>query len=130
MDSIDDFSPGFQRKFLKYMPIKTVKEMQYVQIGTTTGSCETGVIISPTEPSLPLPSFTPEDYTIEILHVEYDPPGVDTDKEKITLLATHISGDTTPLDMSKVFRIKVNGRNKLLSGFLPMGVPTTFTKTF
>ncbi len=32
--------------------------------------------------------------------------------------------------MSKTFRVQVNGRNKLLSGRLPMDTPTTFTKTF
>lgn len=54
-------------------------------------------------------------YTIQILHVEYDPPGSDTNNESITLFAHHISGETTPLDMSKVFRVKINGTNKLLS---------------
>jgi hypothetical protein len=72
----------------------------------------------------------PENYSIRIVNIEYDPEGSDTNNEKITLLATHISGDQTPLDLSKIFRLKVNGTNKTLPRTLPMGVPTTFTKTF
>ncbi len=62
--------------------------------------------------------------------MEYDPEGSDTNNEKITLLATSLSGDLTPLDLSKIFRLKVNGTNKTLPWMLPMNVPTTFTKTF
>jgi hypothetical protein len=46
------------------------------------------------------------------------------------LLATNSSGDTTPLDLSNIFRLKVNGTNKTLPWILPINVPTTFTKTF
>jgi hypothetical protein len=70
------------------------------------------------------------EYSIHILAVEYDPEGSDTNKEKITLLASHASGDQSPLDLGKLFRLKVNGRNKTLSGMLAMNVPTTFIKTF
>jgi hypothetical protein len=62
--------------------------------------------------------------------VQYDPAGSDENNEKITLLARNLSGDTTPLDLSKIFRLKVNGTNKTLPRILPMDVPTTFTKTF
>lgn len=60
----------------------------------------------------------------------YDPEGSDTNNEKVTLLATNISGDTTPLNLNSIFRLKVNGTNKTLPWTLPMNVPTTFTKTF
>lgn len=69
-------------------------------------------------------------YTIRIINVDYDPEGSDTNNEKITLLATNISGDQTSLDLSKIFRLKVNGTTKTLPRTLPMNVPTTFTKTF
>jgi len=62
--------------------------------------------------------------------IDYDPKGSDTNNEKITLLASHISGNQLPLDLTKTFRITVNGRNKTLSGTLPMNIPTTITKTF
>ncbi|MEI8009537.1 MAG: hypothetical protein WCI00_09625 [bacterium] len=62
--------------------------------------------------------------------MDYDPPGPDTNNEKITLLATNLSGDQTPLDLSKIFRLKVNGTNKTLPRILPINVPTTFIKTF
>jgi hypothetical protein len=45
-------------------------------------------------------------------------------------LATNLSGDTTPLDLNSIFRLKVNGTNKTLPRILPMNTPTTFTKTF
>ena len=62
--------------------------------------------------------------------MDYDPEGSDTNNETITLLATNLSGDQTPLDLSTIFRLKVNGTNKTLPRILPMNVPTTFTKTF
>ena len=71
-----------------------------------------------------------DSYIIDIVDIDYDPDGSDTNNEKITLLATNTSGDQTPLDLSKVFRLKVNGTNKTLPWILPMNVPTTFTKTF
>jgi hypothetical protein len=70
------------------------------------------------------------DYVIHIVNVEYDPEGSDTNNEKITLLANNISGNQSPVDLSKVFRLKVNGTNKTLPRILPMDTPTTFTKTF
>jgi hypothetical protein len=64
------------------------------------------------------------------VNIEYDPEGSDTNNEKITLVATHRSGNQTPVDLSKTFRLKVNGTNKTLPWMLPVDVPTTFTKTF
>ena len=44
LDSVDDFSPGFDKKFLKYFPVTTVTKIEYIQIGTgsqsETGSCQ------------------------------------------------------------------------------------------
>ena len=62
--------------------------------------------------------------------MDYDPEGSDTNNEKVTLLATNLSGDQIPLDLSTIFRLKVNGTNKTLPRILPMNVSTTFTKTF
>lgn len=75
-------------------------------------------------------SSTVDEYTIRILNIDYDPEGSDTNNEKITLLAIHVSGYQTPLNLSKTFRLTINGRNKTLSGILAMNVPTTFIKTF
>lgn len=103
---------------------------EHVQINTIPPQSCTGNL----PPSPPIPStatgFIPQEYTIHILDVGYDPEGSDTDKEWIVLQATHISGNQSPLDLSKVFRLKVNGVNKTLPRTLPIGVPTTFTKTF
>ncbi len=125
LDSMDDFSPGFERKFLKFMPVTTLTKIEYITVDTGT---ETSLQVCPLLPTSA--TIVPEQYTIHIVGLEYDPPGTDTNNEKITLLATNNSGDATPLDMSKTFRVKVNGSNKLLSGYLDMNVPTTFTKTF
>ncbi|MEI6774976.1 MAG: hypothetical protein WCL18_09785 [bacterium] len=70
------------------------------------------------------------EYTIRIMNVDYDPDGADTNNEKITLLASNVSGNQAPLDLSKVFRLKVNGTTKTLPWILPMNTPTTFVKTF
>lgn len=127
-DLVDDFSPGFARQFLQYMPVRTETKIEYITTGWTCSTSSTGLSISG---QMVGESWTITGlYTIQILHVEYDPPGSDTNNETITLLAHHNSGDTTPLDMSKIFRVKVNGSNKLLSWWLPMDTPTTFTKTF
>ncbi len=137
LDSMDDFSPGFERKFLKFLPVITMTKIEYITVSTgnqlSTGTCplppwsttSTWLNTDTTSTSLAL-----DQYTIHILAIDYDPPGSDTNNEKITLLATNTSGDMTPLDMSKIFRLKVNGSNKLLSGYLQMNIPTTFTKTF
>lgn len=137
MDDLDEFSPGFDQKFLKYILGTTITKIEYVQIGngtsSGTGSCQ--VPWPPVPFSWDIPGSTDistivDEYTVRIVDIEYDPEGSDTNNEKITLLATHISGNQTPLDLSKIFRLKVNGTNKTLPRILPMDVPTTFTKTF
>ncbi|MEI6672479.1 MAG: hypothetical protein WCL02_03880 [bacterium] len=45
-------------------------------------------------------------------------------------MATSRLNTPLPLDLSKIFRLKVNGTNKTLPRSLPMNIPTTFTKTF
>jgi len=42
LDSVDDFSPGFERKFLKYISGWTGTKIQYIFIDT--GNQETGVV--------------------------------------------------------------------------------------
>ena len=136
-DYLDDFSPGFEQKFLKYFSGTTITKIEYIQVTTgyqsATGTCPLSWppdVFSWETWATTTISSTPDQYTIQILHVDYDPPGPDTNNEKITLLATNISGDQTPLDLSKTFRLKVNGTNKTLPWILPINVPTTFIKTF
>lgn len=135
-DSVDYFSPGLERKFLKYFSGLTLTKIEYLPAGTgdqgsgnTCPSIGTGGIFS-WENQVITTGFVTWEYIIRIIDVVYDPEGSDTDNEKVTLLAHHISGDTAPLDLSKTFRLKVNGTNKTLPRILPMDVPTTFTKTF
>jgi len=135
-DSVDYFSPGFERKFLKYISGQTLTKIEYIYVNT--GNQRTGEICPDVSSNgifswgtqVVTNGFRPENYTIHILNVDYDPEGSDTNNEKITLLATNLSGDMTPLDLSDIFRLKVNGTNKTLPWILPMNVPTTFTKTF
>lgn len=137
MDVLDDFSPGFEQRFLKYSPGITVTKIEYISVSTGnksgTGSCQSPWPSVPfswdTIVSTDISSMIGE-YTIRILNIDYDPKGSDTNNEKITLLATHASGYQTPLNLSKTFRLTINGRNKTLSGILAMNVPTTFIKTF
>ena len=136
LDAVDDFSPGFDRKFLKYIPVITVTNIVTIITGSLSGSSQDCQLPEP-EPLLSwvivtgnIPRSITGEYTIRILDIEYDPEGSDTNNEKITLLATHSSGDQTPLDLSKTFRLKVNGTNKTLPRTLSMDTPTTFTKTF
>ncbi len=136
LDSVDDFSPGFERKFLKYISGRTGTKIQYISM--STGNQDTGVVCPNTsstgqfswETQESTSGFDVRNYIIRITNVEYDPEGSDTNNEKITLLATSLSGDLAPLDLNKIFRLKVNGTNKTLPWMLPMNVPTTFTKTF
>lgn len=137
LDAMDDFSPGFERRFLKYFPLTTVTKIEYVLTGIQTpqetGSCQVPLInpVVTTDISVDTSGMSlPGEYIIHILDIEYDPEGSDTNNEKITLLATNSSGNQEPLDLSKVFRLRVNGNNKTLPWILPMNVPTTFTKTF
>jgi len=137
LDYLDDFSPGFDQKFLKYFPVGTVAKIESPPITTgdqsETSGClltwQVGMFSWETPVSTGIPSIANQ-YTIRIMNVDYDPPGSDTNNEKITLLATNLSGDQSPLDLSKIFRLKVNGTNKTLPRILPMNIPTTFTKTF
>ena len=134
---VDDFSPGFEQKFLKYFPVHTVTKIEYAQTSSSVSSgvqiCQsTGQIgtLSWDNPITADISSPREGYTIKILNIDYDPDGVDTNNEKITLLATTTLGSSLPLDLNKVFRLKVNGTNKTLPRILPLNIPTTFTKTF
>ncbi len=136
LDSIDVFSPGFERKFLKYISGRTAPIIEYVSVvtgnqttGTTCPSLSTGGIFSWENQGTNWDLVTWK-YSIKIVDVIYDPEGSDTDNETITLLATNNSGDTSPLDLSKIFRLKVNGTNKTLPRTLPMNIPTKFKKTF
>ena len=137
LDSLDYFSPGFERKFLKYFSGVTLTKIEYITVTTGntsgTGTCPSSWQTDPfswdTQVITDI-SWILQQYTIHILNIDYDPEGSDTNNEKITLLATNISGDQTPLDLSKIFRLKVNGTNKTLPRILPMNVPTTFVKTF
>lgn len=137
MDALDDFSPGFDQKFLKYFSGTTATIIQYLPTGTGsqqgTGACLLswqGELFSWEIQVNTDVSWIQNRYTIRITNIDYDPEGSDTNNEKITLLATNLSGDQTPLDLSSIFRIKVNGTNKTLPRILPMNTPTTFTKTF
>ena len=136
LDSVDYFSPGFERRFLKYLSGLTMTKIEYLPAGTgdqssgnTCPSVATGGTFS-WENEVITTGFVTWNYTIQILDVVYDPEGSDTDNETITFLAHHISGDTTPLDLSKTFRLNINGTNKTLPWILPMDKPTTFKKTF
>lgn len=137
MDAFDDFSPGFDQKFLKYFSGTTATIIEYVSTATGnqsgTGACPLswqGELFSWEIQATTNISWVENSYTIHITNIDYDPEGSDTNNEKITLLATNLSGDQTPLDLSKIFRLKVNGTNKTLPRILPMNIPTTFTKTF
>ncbi|MCX6824807.1 MAG: hypothetical protein NTY80_01155 [candidate division SR1 bacterium] len=136
LDDLDDFSPGFERQFLKYFPGTTITNIEYVSVNTgnnsDTGACQSldQVSLFSGETTTAISGSITGQYSIHILNVDYDPEGSDTNNEKITLLASHISGDVSPLDLSKVFRLKVNGTNKTLPWLLPINTPTTFTKTF
>lgn len=137
LDYLDDFSPGFDQKFLKYFPVSTVVKIESPPIATGSQSETGGCLLTwpvsmfswDTWVSTDISSIINQ-YTIRIMNVDYDPPGSDTNNEKITLLATNLSGDQTPLDLSKVFRLKVNGTNKTLPRTLSMNTLTTFAKTF
>lgn len=136
LDSVDYFSPGFERRFLKYVSGLTMTKIEYLPAGTgnqisgnTCPSVATGGTFSWEKPIV-ITGLIIWEYTISIVDLVYDPEGSDTDNETVTLLAHHISGDTTPLDLSKTFRLKVNGTNKTLPRTLPMDKPTTFKKTF
>ena len=137
MDALDDFSPGFDQKFLKYFSGTTATIIEYVPTATGsqqgTGACpsswQDGQFSWEIQATTDI-SWIENQYTIRITNIDYDPEGSDTNNEKITLLATNLSGDQTPLDLSKIFRLKVNGTNKTLPRILPMNTPTTFTKTF
>lgn len=136
-DVLDDFSPGFEKRFLKYFAGSTSTKIEYI----LTGNGNQWVL-----PSCPLSwqnqlfsweiqgttgiLSLPNEYSIHILNVEYDPEGSDTNNEKITLLATSRLNTPLALDLSKIFRLKVNGSNKTLPWSLPMNIPTTFIKTF
>lgn len=137
MDGLDDFSPGFEQRFLKYFPVTTVTKIEYVSAGIENQPEIVSCPLSWQDSSLTWKievvtdvSSIGDEYVIDILSVDYDPEGSDTNNEKITLFATHISGKQLPLDLSKIFRLKVNGTNKTLPRILPMNTPTTFTKTF
>ena len=45
LDALDYFSPGFERKFLKYLPVTTVTKIEYVEVLTgdqsISGVCQT-----------------------------------------------------------------------------------------
>lgn len=136
-DAIDYFSPGFDQKFLKYISGQTLTKIEYIEIMTGNQPEVTGCLLSGQDDLFSWVIqettsrwLTIDQYTIRIVDVDYDPEGSDTNNEKVTLLATHISWDTTPLDLSKIFRLKVNGTNKTLPWTLPMNTKTTFTKTF
>ena len=136
-DYLDDFSPGFEQKFLKYFPLTTVTKIEYIEITTGNQSeitnCPVVWEITPSSWDISMSatgSLVPDDYTLHILAIDYDPDGSDTNNEKITLLATSNVGNPAPLDLSKLFRLKVNGTNKTLPWILAMDTPTTFTKTF
>lgn len=137
LDSIDSFSPGFERMFLKYISGRTAPIIEYIYVNTgnqTTGTIcpNSGTVTQFLWDTWVVTdiSWIIQNYIIRILDVKYDPEWSDTDNEKVTLLATHISGDTASLDLSKIFRLKVNGTNKTLPWTLNMNTPTTFTKTF
>jgi len=136
LDSVDSFSPGFERRFLKYISGRTAPIIEYIYVSTgnqwTGNICPGSGTITPFswENQVVTTGFVTWEYIISIVDVVYDPEGSDTDNETVTLLAHHISGDTTSLDLSKNFRLKVNGTNKTLPRTLPMNVSTTFIKTF
>lgn len=135
--TLDDFSPGFDKKFLKYLSGGTYVKIEYIRTGTQT---ESGVQTCPTTPQTDLFSWETQvatdvsgifqQYTIRVMDVDYDPEGSDTDNETVTLLATNNFGNSAPIDLGKIFRLKVNGTNKTLPRILPMNIPTTFKKTF
>jgi len=136
-DVLDDFSPWFERKFLKYLPVSTIVKIEYVQANMTdqlaTGNIQTSwqvLVMTWNKLITTWDSLSLDNYTIHIVNIDYDPPWSDTNNEKITLLATNKDGHTTPVFISSLFRLKINGRNKTLSGILEMGIPTTFVKTF
>ena len=137
LDAIDDFSPGFDQKFLKFFSGTTITKIEYLQATTgsqiSTGSCQSSGQV--TAFSWEMINSTNNsgiinNYIIHILSVDYDPEGSDTNNEKVTLLATSKLGWSNPLDLNSVFRLTVNGTNKTLPRSLPMDIPTTFTKTF
>lgn len=136
-DAVDDFSPGFEQKFLKFFSGNTITKIEYIQAITgsqvTTGSCQSSGQVagfSWETVNSTNNSGIINNYTIHILSVDYDPEGSDTNNEKVTLLATSKLGWSNPLDLNSIFRLKVNGTNKTLPRSLPMDIPTTFTKTF
>ncbi len=130
-DEKNMFSPAFDKYFLKYLPTKTIKEIEYIASSTTTTWClpDADPSLSYSGEKIAFTSGLLDQYDIRIVDIVYDPPGSDTHNEQITLFATHRDGDTTPLDM-KWFKLVVNGNNKTLSGILLMNTPTIFTKTF
>ena len=38
LDSLDDFSPGFDKKFLKYFPVTTTTKIEYIEVATGSQS--------------------------------------------------------------------------------------------
>lgn len=76
MDAMDDFSPGFGRQFLQYIPVHTITKIEYLQTGEQSS---TTCPITTTPPTITETTgstvSTPigERYTIQILEVDYDP---------------------------------------------------------
>lgn len=104
-DIIDSFSPGFARDYLSYFPQgaeKVITVTQQIVVPSGWWSCpqetQTGTIAA---------SAT-GDFVIDLLSIDYDPPGTDTNNESIVLRSLV----DYPLDLS-VYALRLSTRNWL-----------------
>lgn len=148
-DSSGDFSPWFERKFLKFFQINSTPKVEYVYVNKGwwgSCSCPTKEDLCPIkeqkngenkkqeksewkEEKTPIKEKeSPEEnksYEVKIEDIIYNPPGSDKDKESITLLLT--KGKELNL---KNTHLLVNGKKKKLSGILEEGISQTFIRNF
>ena len=104
-DEVDNFSPGFAREYLSYFPqgaekIITVTQQIIVPSGwwSCSGDIQTGSVAA----------TATGDFVIDLLSIDYDPPGSDTNTESIVLRSLV----DYPLDLS-VYALRLSTRNWL-----------------
>ncbi|MCX6823134.1 MAG: hypothetical protein NTX91_04050 [candidate division SR1 bacterium] len=133
-DTRGRFSPGFDEKYLRYFPGTTGYKIICEKPVTTnaisssgsqvTGNDVTGVI-APVDSGIILPEYMWKSISIE--NVDYDPPGSDTNNEKITFRASSLSG---MVDFSKGWYLMINTKKRYLRGNISNSDTLTLQASF
>ena len=118
MDTRGRFSPGFDEEYLRYFPGTTwYKILCDKPVATSaissTWSQSTGNNATGTTPPVASGTIIP-DYmrkSVRIDFVDYNPPGSDTNNEKITFIASQLSGE---LDLSSGRYLMIGTRKRYL----------------